>query len=151
MFIKDDQDAIVRMINAKRNDAYLVPVYIRSYNDTFLLDELDQVVNLDQSGMHVGFGIKFSMFEKKQFPIELFEHFPCVTAFTRHDESINTDVKYFIFETGDPEKDSSDIKDKYQELYMQLTYYFNMLKDHLVQQHEENRKRKVAELMEEYM
>ena len=149
MFIKEDYDAVMQMINAKRSDAYLVPVYVRHYNDTFLLEELRTITGFDPA-FHVGFGIKISMFEKKQFPIALFEHFPCITTFTRHDETINTDVKYFVFETGSPEQFPDAVKKKYPELFEQMTYYFNMLKEYLQGQYEAARKRKLAEMMSEY-
>ena len=150
MFIKEDQDEIIRMINAKLPSAYIVPLYVRNYNDSFLLEEMGNIDNFNQVGFHVGYGIKFSMFEKKPFPVELLEHFPCVTAFTRHSDELNTDVKYLVFEIGNPHEDDPKVISKYQELFDQIIYYFDMLKDYLVKQHEIIRKKRIQEMMDEY-
>lgn len=151
MFIKEDREDIIKNINAKLPDAYVVPMYVRNYNNTYQLEELDEIDNFNPVGFHVGFGVKISMFEKKQFPSKLFETFECVTAFTQHSAEVNTDVKYYVFETGDPGLITHKISDPIEsEIFMQLSYYFNMLKDHLMKRYEELRQARLKEMLSEY-
>lgn len=151
MFIKEDRDDIIQKINAKLPNAYLVPMYVRNYNDTYQLEEMDEITNFNPVGFHVGFGVKISMFEKKKFPAKLFETFECVTAFTQHSDEVNTDVKYYVFETGDPGLITHKVNDPIEsEIFSQMSYYFIMLKDHLMKRYEELRQARLRELFEGY-
>lgn len=135
MFNPEDRESIVNMIHSKRNDAYVVPMYVKIYNNTYLLSEMDQIQNFNPAGFKVGFGASISALDATSFPSQFLCDFEYVSVFSEYDSEIETNVKYFVFETRAIESDNK------HPMHEQMAYYFNLLKDHLtVQQNEIRRK-----------
>lgn len=140
MFNPADYDAIKTMMLAKHPDAIVVPMYVRVYKDTFLLNELDAIPQFNPVSFRVGFGATMSMFDKHSFPRERLYDFEHIATFYEHDETRNVDKHFFVFESTDIESPNDDLDE-------QITHYYKMLFDYVNEQWKERRKKMIEEAM----
>lgn len=100
MFDSTNQDLIMRLINGRKTNAFVAPLYVKNYNDRYGLNEIKQINNFNPSAFKVGFGVHVSLLDKFAFPNTLMDMFDPVVAFTNFDEDKQISEKFIIFEIG---------------------------------------------------
>ena len=68
MFDINDKETIIKIIKQRSDDEYVIPLYVKIYNKTYSILELDSIKDFNQSSFKVGFGTASSMFMKNSFP-----------------------------------------------------------------------------------
>ena len=154
MFDLNNHDLIITLVDgSKLSNMFVVPIYVRIYKDRYPLTEMSESATQNPaSSLRVGFGAKMSIFEKRSFPKDAMFQFDNMTTFTNYDEDKQVDEKYIIFESGNITEDdltNTNLSDVCREINREVAYYYGMLKEHLVEQYEENRKQRIAAIMAE--
>lgn len=142
MFELTNEDNIIDLINAKRKDNIVIPLYVSVYNAPYSLLELDEIQNCTPSAFKVGYGASSKQFYDMKFPVSRLMEFQNVTTFSRFDEDQQLDVKYFVFE-------STGIDDDGSQLANEINSYFSMLMEHVMKHVEEVRRERIKREMEE--
>lgn len=173
MFDMNDQELIMKWTNERKKGAYVSPLYVRNYNDRYLITEMNQINNFNPSGFRVGFGIHVSILDRFSFPNSLMSNFECITAFSHFNEEYNSNERYIVLEIGNEvddvldsgintnietmpysEKAKDGLKEKLKpdaiHTLEQIQYYQNMLFDFLSKQQEAIRKKRIQEALSEY-
>lgn len=147
MFDVMDKEYIISMIRNKKDNAFIIPLYVKVYNQTYTIHELNDIPMFNPSGFRVGYGAIVSMFDKFSFPQDKMFRFECIDAFNMHNEKYNVDEKFIVIESGiftdDDEFDESD------PLYEQMAYYYTELRKYLEKKYQEKRKRLIQQQIEE--
>lgn len=147
MFDVNDREYIVDMIRKKKPDAFVIPLYVKVYNQTYTMHELNTIPNFNPSGFRVGFGAVVSMFDRYSLPQDKMFRFECIDAFNVHNEKYNADEKFIVIEIGIFTDD--DQFDENDPVYEQLGYYYNLLREYLNHINKEKRRRMIEEQMKE--
>ena len=165
MYDKNNHEEIARLINSKKPDAYVMPVYVQVYQEQYLISELKNIKQFNPAGFRVGFGAKKSIFDKYSLPECMLRYYTMEDWFVFHNEEKQIDEVYMIFSTAQPDKTLQEaIEDvvhhggdleveTFKNLHIdvdpvvmdQVIYYYNMLRDHLEKQYNENRKKLIEE------
>lgn len=135
MFDIDDNDRIMELINKRKDGAYVMPLYIKLYNNRIDIRDIDEIDNFIPSAFKIGFGAKYGVMNKAQFPINYIMNFDIIKKFNHFDEKINNDVQCFVFESSEP---YSNIN---HDIFEQMNYYYWIIRDYL-----ENRMKKINEV-----
>ena len=169
MFDINDKELIIKLINGRKKDSYIAPMYVKNYHETYQLSELKNIDNFNPSAFKVGFGAHVSILDKFSFPSNMVHSFEPIIAFTSFDEEQNIAERFFIIETGmidlNVQDESGTIIDKQsdgnissatqknpynQNVIDQMVYYQNIIMDFLSKQQAEIRKKRIEEAMSEY-
>ena len=166
MYDKNNKAEIARLINAKKADAFVMPIYVQIYQDQYLISELQSIKQFNPAGFRVGFGAKRSIFDKFSFPECMGRYYTMDDIFVLQNEEKHVDEMYMTFsvsgpdthiEIGDEEVIDREFNDRKveefkntpvkmdQRVIEQVLYYYNMLKDFLQKQYQENRRKLIEE------
>lgn len=155
MFDLENHELIMKLINLKKPGEYLMPLYVRIYNDRYTLPELKDIRNFNPSAFKIGYGARVSMFDKCSFPKTMMFTLEPVTAFSNFNIDKNTDEKFLVFEFGMIDKSVMlpDQKNQsYQIIYTVLSQaesYQTILLEYLSKQQETIRRQLIQEMMNE--
>ena len=138
--LKDNKEAIVKLIDSRESDEFVIPVYVRIYNNRYFLHELDQIKEYNPTSFKIGFGSSSSLFVKNSFPNQLILNYEEPVAFTECDENTGVATRYVLFEANDTVPDDSDIN-------KQIIFYAERIREYL----EEMAKKRREELLKEQM
>lgn len=142
-FFIDDEQRIAELIRRRKSDAYVMPLYVKIYNDLIDITELDSIDNYSPSAMKVGFGSRYGLFDDKpQFPIDHIYEFDIVRKFTLFDGRINNDVQYYVFESSDPYGNIN------HPIFEQMSYYYWEIRDYLEDRMKIIRAKRIKEAMD---
>ena len=136
--LKDNKEAIVKLIDSRENDEFVIPVYVRIYNNRYFLHELDQIKEYNPTSFKIGFGSSSSLFVKNSFPNQLILNYEEPVAFTKCDENTGVATRYVLFEANDTVPDDSEIN-------KQIIFYAEKIREYL----EEMAKKRREELLKE--
>ena len=106
MFDSTNRELVMRLINGRKSGAYVKPLYVKIYNETYGINELKQITNFNPSAFKIGFGIHVSILDKFAFPNKLIQMFDPMEAFTIFDDVRQISEKFIIFESGSVEIDT---------------------------------------------
>ena len=143
VFDMDDNDRIVELIGKRKREAYVIPLYIRIYNNRYDLRDIDEIDNFIPSAMRIGFGAMYGVLNKTQFPIKYIDQFDIVKKFNQFDERFNVDYQYFVFESSDPYWNIN------HDIFEQVDYYYWMIRNYLEERMKIIRKKRIEESMKE--
>ena len=138
--LKDNKEAIVKLIDSRESDEFVIPVYVRIYNNRYFLHELDQIKEYNPTSFKIGFGSSSSLFVKNSFPNQLILNYEEPVAFTECDENTGVSTRYVLFEANDTVPDDSEIN-------KQIIFYAEKIRGYL----EEMAKKRREELLKEQM
>lgn len=147
MFDFDNQDRIQLLIQRRKEDAYITPLYVKIFDRYYSMNQLSEITDFNLSAYKIGFGADYSLFDKHSFPIQLIDQFDCVKTFEVHDEDTDVATRYYVLETFYSRDGEYIHKEGYNVIHNQIQYYSNMLTDYLIQQYESIRKKRLEELM----
>lgn len=141
MFDINDKDTIIKIINQRNDEEYVIPLYVKMYNTTYPILELDSITDFNQSSFKVGFGTSSSMFMKNSFPNQYAFDFDTVSVFKEFDQTYNTEIRYVVFETS--------MVDQVSELHEQIDQYILMLEEYVSEHVKQIKKELIKKQMEE--
>ena len=139
----EDRDRIVELIKRRKDNAYVMPLYIKLYNDRIDIRDIDEIDNFIPSAMKIGFGSVNGLFNKTNFPIKYSNNFEFVSRFTHYDDKMNTDYQYFVFESSDP---YSNID---HDIFEQMSYYYWTIREYLENRMISIRAKRIKDAMED--
>ena len=125
MFDTSDKDLIIKLIN-QRGENVVFPLYVKIYNNTYSLLELDEITSCSRFSFKVGFGSENSPLDYRQkVPYEKILGYENKTIFTEYDEEVQIDRRYIVFETRNVEDDGTVVNDE-------INYYYDMLFEYVM-------------------
>ena len=142
MFDINDKETIIKIINQRGDDEYVIPLYVKIYNKTYSILELDSIKDFNQSSFKVGFGTASSMFMKNSFPNQYAIDFETMSVFKEFDQTYNTEIRYVVFETS--------MVDQVSELHEQIDRYILMLEEYVGEHVQQIKKELIQKQMEEH-
>ena len=108
--LKDwDSNCIKDIIKSRDEDSYVIPLYVKIYNKTYDMLELDTIKEYDESSFKVGFGSSTKLLMKNSFMDKYKFEFDFVDKFEHYDYEENKAVSYIIFESYNVDSDVSII------------------------------------------
>lgn len=135
---------------SKLSSMYVVPLYVRIYQDRYRLCEMEQSATQNPTSLRVGFGAKISIFDKHSFPKDAMFQFDNVSTFVLYNDDKQVDEKYIVFESGkitEEELSNDKLSDVCRQINKEVAFYYNMLKERLEMQYAELRRKRIAEMM----
>lgn len=151
MFDINDKEKVIKLIEkTKKDGAYVVPLYVKIYNDIYGLDELDTMIQergFNPASFRVGFGAKVSLFDNCSFPKEMMFEFDCEIAYSQHNDELDVDERYLVLEIGKESADAYEGSVR-STLLSQIHYYQDTLHDYLSKKYEE--KKSMMSLLDQY-
>lgn len=142
MFDVNDKETVMKLINTKKNDELIVPIYVRVGKETYSLIDIHDIPDCSPSIFKVGFGSCNSVFNRLKFPNDKLVYFSDVSLFTHFDEDKQTAIQYITFESSDME-DDGDI------LIQNINKYYDMLLDYTMNIVSNTKKERIKKVMEE--
>lgn len=137
----DDQNRIAELIDKRKPDAYIMPLYIKVYNDIYDIRDIDKITGFSPSGFKLGFGGSNGLFSSTNFPSQFIFTFSNVNTFSRFNEEYNCNTRYIIFESMEVDEE----QEKEHPLFEQINYYYKMIRDYLLESTEKYRKARIEE------
>lgn len=131
MFDSTNIDYIKRVINSRESDEYIIPLYVKIFNKTFSILELDDIDNYDSSTFKIGFGSSISILSKNSFISKFIYEFNFIQRFNEYSYEENCDTAYIIFESG--YVDDSSV------MHEQINQYVDILSNKVKEVYENNR------------
>lgn len=123
MFDMNNKELVKKIIDQRDDDEYVIPLYVKIYNEKFSILELDNITDISPSSFKVGFGSSSSIFTKNSFISKYAMDFETINVFKVFDNDNNVDVLYNIFETGFVTENS--------DMHIQINDYVQMLMDRI--------------------
>lgn len=142
MFDINNHKFISRVINMRDENAYVIPLYVKVYNDTYSILELQDMKDYNPASFKIGFGSSTSLFAKKSFPSQYAFDFDTVALYSEHDEDTGSATRFIVFET-------SDVDPSISEFHQQLHAYYEMLSKHINEHVTQYKKEALRQYMEE--
>lgn len=142
MFDLTDEENIINLINAKRQDNLVIPLYVSVYGNPYSILEIKDINNCTPSAFKVGFGASNkTMFSNERFPVERLVEFQNVKIFNRFNEEQQVNTNYFMFE-------SSGIDEvKESQIGIEINGYISMLLEYVMTNVEKKRKERIQKEM----
>lgn len=140
MFDINNEELIMKLIEQKDDDDFVIPLYVKIYNNIYSITELDKIEEYDPSSFKIGFGsLSGAMFVKNNFPNMYTFDFNIVKTFRKFDNVYNIDVRYIIFE--------SSYVDDIDNIHKQINRYVNMIEDYVVTRVNAIKKERIRKLL----
>lgn len=131
MFDSTNIDYIKRVINSRESCEYIIPLYVRIFNKTFGILELDDIDNYDSSTFKIGFGSSISILSRNSFISKFIYEFNFIQRFNEYNYEENCDTAYIIFESG--YVDDSSV------MHEQINQYVDILSNKVKEVYDNNR------------
>ena len=110
------------------DDEIVIPLYIQIYGKKYSLLELDTVKKrFSRSAFKVGYATADALFMDNSFPVNRIGDFDLVNTFTEYDESMERQIRYTVFESGDVDVKEDDKLG--EEIHMYFECLFNNVKE----------------------
>ena len=124
----ENKEYIKNIVNMRDDDEIVIPLYIQIYGQKYSLLELDTIKKrFSGSVFKVGFATADAFFMNNSFPVNRINEFNLINSFTEYDESMNRNIRYTVFESGDVDiKDDNKLD---EEIHMYFDILFNNVKE----------------------
>ena len=124
----EDKDYIKNIVGMRDDDAIVIPLYIQIYGQKYSLLELDTIKKrFSRSAFKVGYATADALFMNNSFPVNRIGEFDLVNTFTEYDESMERQIRYTVFESGDVDVKEDDKLG--EEIHMYFECLFNNVKE----------------------
>jgi len=145
MFDFDNHEMIANMIAKRKEDAFVIPLYVNHYRNRIDIREIGSIKNFNSQSCTLGFGTVCGLFQRNPFPMSYALDFDIHTSFdlpyTRVDGVM---TKYIIFESAQIDEGRFQ---NYHPMFDQINYYCNMIRDKLIEQYNVAMEQRKAELL----
>ena len=133
MFDLTERDYIKAVIDSREEDKYVIPLYVKIYNNTYSLLELDKIEEYDERSFKVGFGSSTKLLMKNSFLDRYRYELEFIDKFEHYDYEENKGVSYIIFESGGVDYYTSN-------MHKQINSYIDALNERIKSICEKNHK-----------
>lgn len=124
----EDKDYIKNIVGMRDDDAIVIPLYIQIYGQKYSLLELDTVKKrFSRSAFKVGYATADALFMNNSFPVNRIGEFDLVNTFTEYDASMERQIRYTVFESGDVDVKEDDKLG--EEIHMYFECLFNNVRE----------------------
>lgn len=124
----EDKDYIKNIVGMRDDDAIVIPLYIQIYGQKYSLLELDTIKKrFSRSAFKVGYATADALFMNNSFPVNRIGEFDLVNTFTEYDESMERQIRYTVFESGDVDVKEDDKLG--EEIHMYFECLFNNVRE----------------------
>ena len=126
----ENKEYIKNIVSMRDDGEIVIPLYIQIYGQKYSLLELDTIKKrFSRSVFKVGFATADAFFMNNSFPVNRINEFNLINSFTEYDESMNRNIRYTVFESGDVDvKDDDKLN---EEIHMYFDILFNNVKEHV--------------------
>lgn len=142
MFDINDKETIMKLIDKRKPEELIIPLYVRVGKDIYSLLEIKSIPDCSPSIFKVGFGSSNSVFTRLKFPTNMLMYFSDVNFFNHYDEDKQATIQYIVFE-------SSDVEDNDSLLNKNINMYYDMLLEYVMENVDKNKKERIKKTMEE--
>jgi len=124
----ENKEYIKNIVSMRDNGEIVIPLYIQIYGQKYSLLELDTIKKrFSRSVFKIGFATADAFFMNNSFPVNRINEFNLINSFTEYDESMNRNIRYTVFESGDVDvKDNDKLG---EEIHMYFDLLFNNVKE----------------------
>jgi hypothetical protein len=127
-FMFEDKDYIKNIVGMRDDDAIVIPLYIQIYGQKYSLLELDTIKKrFSRSAFKVGYATADALFMNNSFPVNRIGEFDLINTFTEYDESMERQIRYTVFESGDVDVKEDDKLG--EEIHMYFECLFNNVRE----------------------
>lgn len=110
MFNMEDHEFITKVIQSRDHNAFIMPLYVRVYNTTYSMMELDSMVEYNPASFKVGFGTSYGLTDGHiNFPKKVMIDLDVINMFHDVDPDTGDTVHYCIFEISNNEVITGDL------------------------------------------
>ena len=124
----ENKEYIKNIVSMRDDGEIVIPLYIQIYGQKYSLLELDTIKKrFSRSVFKIGFATADAFFMNNSFPVNRINEFNLINSFTEYDESMNRNIRYTVFESGDVDvKDNDKLG---EEIHMYFDLLFNNVKE----------------------
>ena len=124
----ENKEYIKNIVSMRDDGEIVIPLYIQIYGQKYSLLELDTIKKrFSRSVFKVGFATADAFFMNNSFPVNRINEFNLINSFTEYDESMNRNIRYTVFESGDVDVEDNDKLN--EEIHMYFDLLFNNVKE----------------------
>ena len=142
MFNVEDKEMIMNIINNRKTNELVIPLYVRVGNIRYSLFEVDEIPDCSPSIFKIGFGSSNSVFTRIKFPNDRLMYFSEAKLFNHFDEDKQILIQYITFESSDVEDDGSILNEN-------INRYYDILLEYVMSHVEINKKERIKKTIEE--
>lgn len=142
MFNVEDKEMIMSIINNRKSDELVIPLYVKVGNQRYSLLEIEDIPDCSPSIFKVGFGSSNSVFNRLKFPNNQLMYFSESRLFNHYDEDKQIMIQYIMFESSEVEDDRSVLNDN-------INKYYNILLEYVMSCVSKNKKERIKKTIEE--
>lgn len=125
MFNINDNDLIKKIIDSKTDEQCVIPLYIKIFNNTYSLLEINDIKDFSPSIFKLGFGTSSSIFNHNSYISDNIQSFQNYRIFTVYDDNNQVNVNYYVFESN--YVDNEDVSDTCK----QINDYIELIGNHI--------------------
>ena len=124
----EDKEYIKNIVGMRDDDEIVIPLYIQIYGKKYSLLELDTIKKrFSSSAFKVGYATADALFMDNSFPVNRIGEFDLINTFTEYDESMERQIRYTVFESGDVDVKEDDKLG--EEIHMYFDCLFNNVRE----------------------
>ena len=142
MFNVEDKEMIMSIINNRKSDELVIPLYVKVGNQRYSLLEIEDIPDCSPSIFKVGFGSSNSVFNRLKFPNNQLMYFSESRLFNHYDEDKQIMIQYIMFESSEVEDDRSVLNDN-------INKYYNIILEYVMSCVSKNKKERIKKTIEE--
>lgn len=142
MFNVEDKETIMNIVNNRKENELVIPLYVRVGNIRYSLFEVDEIPDCSPSIFKIGFGSSNSVFTRIKFPNDKLMYFSEAKLFNHFDEDKQILIQYITFESSDVEDDGSILNEN-------INRYYDILLEYVMSHVEINKKERIKKTIEE--
>lgn len=142
MFNVEDKEMIMNIVNNRKVNELVIPLYVRVGNIRYSLFEVDEIPDCSPSIFKIGFGSSNSVFTRIKFPNDRLMYFSEAKLFNHFDEDKQILIQYITFESSDVEDDGSILNEN-------INRYYDILLEYVMSHVEINKKERIKKTIEE--
>ena len=150
MFFTEDHELIRRIIDNKDFNKILIPLYVKIFNRTYGITELDDITDFSKFSFKVGFGSKNNMtFPKSNnFPLGQLQCFYNPTLINYFDEETQLHTTYVVFESDVINEDER--RDIELRLIYEVNEYVSLLSNYIESHVAKLKRERIQEMLNQY-
>ena len=142
MFNVEDNELIMKIIDARKDDELVIPLYIKVGNAVYSIFDVNEIQYCSRSIFKIGFGSSSSVFSKMKFPNDKLLQFSNARLFNHFDDDKQINVQYIVFESDNVEDDNTILSSNIND-------YYDMLFEYVMECVEINKRERIKKTMEE--
>ena len=142
MFDMENEEALVRLINNREDNSYVIPLYVHINNQRYNLWELKDIDSFSRSTIKIGFGSSRGLMVHSQFPSECVFEFEMEFTTRKYDYEKDVEIFYYVFESGFLSEE--ELKD---DIHKQIQIYVEQLSECIDKIVQEKRKQRIRDML----